>query len=116
MPHYFLTFFFKFTKPYKKDTGSAHRLLISFLQCAGVNAAGCRIAREVASEGDALVAGGLSQCPTYLNGGSKAAVQAEFKIQLDEFVKNKVDFLICEVSCFFLTLYILGKINTKLSL
>jgi len=64
--------------------------------CAGVNAAGCRIAREVASEGDALVAGGLSQCPTYLNGGSKAAVQAEFKIQLDEFVKNKVDFLICE--------------------
>jgi len=64
--------------------------------CAGINAAACKIAREVASEGDGLVAGGLSQCPTYLSGGSKEAVQAEFKIQLDEFVKNKVDFLICE--------------------
>lgn len=68
------------------------------MQCAGINAAACKIAREVASEGDGLVAGGLSQCPTYLSGGSKEAVQAEFKIQLDEFVKNKVDFLICEVS------------------
>jgi betaine-homocysteine S-methyltransferase len=66
------------------------------LTCAGINAASCKIAREVAEEGDALVAGGLSQTPTYLSGAGKAAVQAEFKKQLDEFVKNKVDFLICE--------------------
>lgn len=64
--------------------------------CAGINAASCKIAREVAAEGDALVAGGLSQTPTYLSGASKEAVQAEFKKQLDEFVKNGVDFIICE--------------------
>jgi betaine-homocysteine S-methyltransferase len=66
------------------------------LTCAGINEASCKIAREVASEGDALVAGGLSQTPSYLSGAGKAAVQAEFKKQLDEFVKNKVDFIICE--------------------
>lgn len=64
--------------------------------CAGINAEACKIAREVAEEGDALVAGGLSQTPSYLSGAGKAAVQKEFKVQLDQFVKNKVDFIICE--------------------
>lgn len=68
------------------------------IKCAGINAAACKIAREVANEGGALVAGGLSQCPTYLSGQPKEKVQAEFKVQLDQFVKNEVDFLICEVS------------------
>ena len=67
-------------------------------QCAGINAASCKLAHEVAAEGDALVAGGISQTPSYLSGAGKEAVQAQFKIQLDEFVKNKVDFIICEVS------------------
>ena len=39
-----------------------------FLKCRGINDAACRIAREVADEGDALVAGGLSQTPSYLSG------------------------------------------------
>ena len=79
----------------KLPLGSEYNWFV--LQCAGINAASCKIAREVANEGDALVAGGLSQCPTYLSGEPKEKVQAEFKIQLDDFVKNKVDFLICEV-------------------
>eukprot|EP00178_Gracilaria_changii_P025743 TRINITY_DN79196_c0_g1_i1.p1 TRINITY_DN79196_c0_g1~~TRINITY_DN79196_c0_g1_i1.p1 ORF type:complete len:398 (+),score=48.62 TRINITY_DN79196_c0_g1_i1:85-1278(+) len=66
------------------------------LTCAGINAASCKIAREVAEEGDCLVAGGISQTPTYLDNADKEAVQKEFKKQLDEFVKNKVDFIICE--------------------
>lgn len=63
----------------------------------GINDAACRIAREVANEGDALVAGGIAQTPTYLSGLGKEAVQAEFKKQVDSFVANKVDFLIAEV-------------------
>lgn len=61
-----------------------------------INDAACKIAREVAEEGDALVAGGISQTPTYLSGKGKAAVQAEFRKQVEVFTKNKVDFLICE--------------------
>ncbi|XP_067937891.1 betaine--homocysteine S-methyltransferase 1-like [Watersipora subatra] len=66
------------------------------LTCAGINSASCALAHEVAAEGDALVAGGISQTPSYLSGAGKEAVQAQFKTQLDEFVKNKVDFLVCE--------------------
>lgn len=64
--------------------------------CRGINDAACRLAREVADEGDALVAGGLSQTPTYLSGMSKADTQKEFQRQVDVFVENKVDFLIAE--------------------
>lgn len=42
--------------------------------------------------------GGLSQTPGYLSGGKKADVQAEFQKQVDVFVANDVDFLLCEVS------------------
>jgi len=62
----------------------------------GINDAACRLAREVADEGDALVAGGISQTPAYLSGLGKEAVQNEFKKQIDSFVTNKVDFLIAE--------------------
>ncbi|XP_066932262.1 betaine--homocysteine S-methyltransferase 1-like [Clytia hemisphaerica] len=61
-----------------------------------INDAACRLAREVANEGDALVAGGISQTPAYLSGLGKEKVQAEFKKQVDSFVANKVDFLIAE--------------------
>jgi len=61
-----------------------------------INKEACRIAREVAEEGDALVAGGISQTPGYLNNNGKESVQAEFQKQLDQFVANKVDFLIAE--------------------
>jgi len=64
--------------------------------CAGINRAACDLARSVAEEGDALVAGGLSETPSYLSGAGKAAVQAEFQKQVKVFQDNKVDFLIAE--------------------
>lgn len=63
---------------------------------AGINQAACDLAKEVANEGDALVAGGVSQTPTYLSGLGKDAVQDVFRKQIQVFVDNKVDFLICE--------------------
>ena len=62
-----------------------------------MNDAACVIAREVANEGDALVAGGIAQTPAYLSGLGKEKVQLEFKKQVDCFNKNNVDFLIAEV-------------------
>jgi len=64
--------------------------------CRGINDAACRVAREVAEEGDGLMAGGLSQTPTYLSGLGKEKTQKEFQNQVDVFVENKVDFLIAE--------------------
>nr|XP_033785459.1 betaine--homocysteine S-methyltransferase 1 [Geotrypetes seraphini] len=61
-----------------------------------VNEAACDIAREVADEGDALVAGGVSQTPSYLSCKSEAYVKEIFKKQLVVFEKKKVDFLIAE--------------------
>lgn len=63
---------------------------------AGINNAACKIAHEVAAEGDCLVAGGISQTPSYLSGAGKAATQAQFQKQIDCFVENKVDFLVAE--------------------
>lgn len=67
------------------------------MQCQKVNEAACDIAREVASEGDAVVAGGVSQTPSYLSCKDKAEVKAVFRKQLDIFMKKNVDFLIAEV-------------------
>nr|CAD7445276.1 unnamed protein product [Timema bartmani] len=61
-----------------------------------INKAACDIAKRVAAEGDALVAGGLSQTPTYLSNKGKSVVQEEFKKQVDVFVQEEIDFLICE--------------------
>jgi len=52
----------------------------------------------VANEGDALVAGGVSQTPSYLSCKDEAAVKAVFRKQLDVFMKKNVDFLIAEVN------------------
>lgn len=62
-----------------------------------INEAACDLAREVANEGDALVAGGVSQTPSYLSCKSEVDVKAIFKKQIDVFVKKDVDFLIAEV-------------------
>ncbi|KAF2349608.1 Homocysteine-binding domain [Trinorchestia longiramus] len=81
--------------------------------CSGINKAACELARAVADEDpeqQTLVAGGLSETPTYLSmprsktfirfyfptDAGKEAVQAEFKTQVDAFVESKVDFLIAE--------------------
>ncbi|XP_012684011.2 betaine--homocysteine S-methyltransferase 1-like [Clupea harengus] len=61
-----------------------------------INAAACDIAREVANEGNALVAGGVSQTPAYSGSSSEKEVKAVFKKQLDVFIKKDVDFLIVE--------------------
>lgn len=76
------------------------RSLCMFLgfQCTEINQAACELAREVANEGDALVAGNISQTPSYMSGLGKEVVQKEFQQQIDIFVKNDVDFLIGEVT------------------
>ena len=66
-------------------------------QSEAVNQAACDLAREVANEGGALVAGNITHTPSYMSGKGKEVVQAEFKKQVDVFVKNNVDFLIGEV-------------------
>lgn len=63
-----------------------------------INEAACDLAREVANEGDALVAGGVSQTPSYLSCKSEVEVKNIFRKQLDVFIKKDVDFLIAEVS------------------
>lgn len=67
------------------------------LKGAEINEAACDLAREVANEGNALVAGGVSQTPAYLSCKKVDEVKAIFKKQLDVFVKKDVDFLIAEV-------------------
>uniref|UniRef100_UPI003AAFF151 betaine--homocysteine S-methyltransferase 1 isoform X1 n=1 Tax=Centroberyx gerrardi TaxID=166262 RepID=UPI003AAFF151 len=61
-----------------------------------INEAACDLAREVANEGDAMVAGGVSQTPAYLSCKSENEVKAIFKKQTDVFVQKNVDFLIAE--------------------
>ena len=51
----------------------------------------------MAAEGGALTLDGISQCPSYLSGMTKADVQKEFRKQIDIFVSEKMDFLLCEV-------------------
>lgn len=68
-------------------------------QGAQINEEACNLAREVADEGGALVAGGVSQTPSYLSCKSESDVKAIFQKQLEVFVKKDVDFLIAEV-CF----------------
>lgn len=63
---------------------------------SNINKAACDLAHEVAAEGDALVAGGISQTPAYLSGLGKEAVQAEFQKQVSVFLQEKVHFLIAE--------------------
>ncbi|KAJ7385430.1 hypothetical protein OS493_016514 [Desmophyllum pertusum] len=61
-----------------------------------INDAACKLAREVADEGGALVIGGVSPTPTFMNGLGREACIANFKKQVDVFVKNDVDFLLGE--------------------
>lgn len=64
--------------------------------CLEINTGACQLAREVAREGDALVAGGVTQCPSYTEGKGKAFIQNQIRKQLKVFQENKVDFIICE--------------------
>ena len=53
-----------------------------------INREACRIAKEVAGEGDALVLGGICQCPSYLSGMEKDQVQAQYRRQIKVFVED----------------------------
>lgn len=52
----------------------------------------------MADEGDALVAGGVSQTPSYLSCKRETEVKKVFQQQLEVFMKKNVDFLIAEVN------------------
>lgn len=67
------------------------------IQGSQINDAACNMAREVANEGDALVAGGVSQTPCYLQTHSEVQVKAIIKKQMDDFLKKDIDFFIAEV-------------------
>lgn len=82
-------------------------VLISMTKVEEINDAACRIAREVADESGALVAGSIVKCPSYAEGKGKAAVQEQVRQQLQPFIKNKVDFIILEVSMLSLETYLL---------
>lgn len=66
--------------------------------CKAINDAACKIVAEVAKPAGCLIAGGLSQTPTYLEGGenSKAKVKAVVRAQCDVFKENEVDLMILE--------------------
>lgn len=64
--------------------------------CAGVNRAACNLARKAADEFGGLVAGGLSQTPSYLSAVGKEKTQAVFRQQLEVFREQQVDFMIVE--------------------
>jgi len=53
-----------------------------------------KAASEVEGELAPLTVGGISQCPSYLNGDGKEKVKEEFKKQLRQF--RDLDFLLCE--------------------
>lgn len=66
-------------------------------QGAQINEAACDLAREVANEGDALVAACVSKTPCYVKSHSETEVKAIFKKQMDDFLKKDIDFFIAEV-------------------
>lgn len=72
-----------------------------------INKRAAELAKQVAAEGDALVLGGISQCPTYLTGAGKEVVQAEFRKQIEVFVEADLDFLLCEVISLFVKEWLL---------
>ena len=63
-----------------------------------INEAACDLVGGLAKPAGCLVAGGLSQTPTYLTTKSKVVVKAEVKKQLQVFKEKEVDLMICEVS------------------
>lgn len=64
--------------------------------CTTINAAACRMAKEVAHEGSAMFLGGVCQTPTYLSGASKEDTKEIFRGQMRTFKEEGVDFIMCE--------------------
>merc|ERR1711962_627981 len=64
--------------------------------CRQINQAACKIAKEVQSEYDTIVAGGITQTETYVETRDKDKVQAELKKALEVLIENDVDLIIVE--------------------
>lgn len=62
-----------------------------------MNAAACDLAQEVASGGDAMVAGGICQTSLYKYHKDESRIKNIFRLQLEVFARKNVDFLIAEV-------------------
>jgi len=63
-----------------------------------LNQAACDIAKGVAKEGGAFVAGCICQTSSlYSSGAGKEAVMKKFREQIESFLENDVDLLIAEV-------------------
>lgn len=62
-----------------------------------INKAAVEIVKECTYPEGGLVAGGLSQTPTYITTLNKDLVKAEVKKQLEVFKTEGVDLMICEV-------------------
>lgn len=63
-----------------------------------LNQAACNIAKGVAKEGGAFVAGCIYQTSSlYSSGAGKEAVLKKFREQIESFLENDVDLLIAEV-------------------
>ena len=62
-----------------------------------LNQAACKMAREVANEGNALVCGGLSPVLSFLNGEGEEATREEFRKQI-QILEHECDFLLAEVN------------------
>lgn len=82
----------------------AYLFCICFPQSTTINNAACDLAREVASEGDALVAGSLSTVACHhsidAEGKGKEWVQEQFRKQCNVFRDKDVDFILAEVFLF----------------
>lgn len=79
------------------------KTMLPLPQGMSINEAACKLAREVAAEGNALVCGGVCQTPSYRDGIDPKHVQDIFRKQIQVLVNNKVDFILCEVSMVFVS-------------
>ncbi|XP_004586371.2 S-methylmethionine--homocysteine S-methyltransferase BHMT2 isoform X1 [Ochotona princeps] len=61
-----------------------------------VNEAACDLAQEVASQGDALVAGSICQTSLYTQHRDETRIKKLFRSQIEVFLRKNVDFLIAE--------------------
>ncbi|XP_076805298.1 betaine--homocysteine S-methyltransferase 1-like [Clavelina lepadiformis] len=80
---------------YSSD-GKLERTNASSFTAEAINEAACKMAREVANEGDAIVCGSLSPVQAYVNSEGTEATRKEFERQLDVFLKYDVDFVLAE--------------------
>ena len=71
----------------------------TLFQTRNINQAACDLAKGVAQEGGAYVAGCICQTAVlYSQGAGKDVVMKKFRNEIEIFIQNNVDILIAEVS------------------